>query len=351
MRRLARCQALADVLLHRLDHDDRVVDDDSDGQHEREEGQRVDRETERKLRGEGADQGDRDRQDRNERGAPGLEEDHDDEDDEDDRLDQGRLHRLHRGGDIFGRIVGDRIYDAGREVLGRGLDLVQHQFGRVERVRAGLLDDCEGDAALAAERALDAVILAAELDPRHVPHPGERAGGIALDHHIGELGGVGQPALHLDRKLEGRIAVAVGRLPHRASGDLDVLGAQRLDDLAGGEVARRRLVRIDPDPHRIIAAAEHEDAADAFQAQQAVAQARIGEIADIIDVEIGIVRRQRHDHQEAGRLLVHRDADLAHLLRQARLGQGDAVLDQHLGGVEIGSGLEGDGDRGRTAGR
>ena len=46
MRRLARRHPLLDVVLDRLDDDDRVVDDEPDRQHEAEERERVDREPE-----------------------------------------------------------------------------------------------------------------------------------------------------------------------------------------------------------------------------------------------------------------------------------------------------------------
>jgi len=42
------------ALLHRLDHDDRVVDHDADGEHQAEERERVDREVERRKGGERA---------------------------------------------------------------------------------------------------------------------------------------------------------------------------------------------------------------------------------------------------------------------------------------------------------
>ena len=51
-----------------------------------------------------------------------------------------------------------------------------------------------------------------------------------------------------------------------------------------------------------------------------------------------------HQHQ-VRRLLGHRDADVAHLFRQTRLGDGHAVLHQHLRGIEVGPELEGDGER------
>ena len=75
-----------DVALDVLDHDDRVVDDDADGQHHAEQRQRVEGEAERRHDRAGADQRDGDGDDRDERRAPALQEDQDDEDDENDRL-------------------------------------------------------------------------------------------------------------------------------------------------------------------------------------------------------------------------------------------------------------------------
>ena len=52
-----------------------------------------------------------------------------------------------------------------------------------------------------------------------------------------------------------------------------------------------------------------------------------------------------HDHHQVGRALVDGDADVAHVGRQARLRDRDAVLHLHLRDIEIGAELEGDGDR------
>ena len=62
-----------------LDHDDRVVDDDADRQHQAEQREVVEAEAHRQHHGEGADQRDRDGEDRDHRRAPGLQEqdDHD----------------------------------------------------------------------------------------------------------------------------------------------------------------------------------------------------------------------------------------------------------------------------------
>ena len=52
-----------------------------------------------------------------------------------------------------------------------------------------------------------------------------------------------------------------------------------------------------------------------------------------------------HDHHEVGRGSCDRDADIAHVRRQARLGDRHAVLDLHLRDIEVGAELEGDRDR------
>ena len=50
------------------------------------------------------------------------------------------------------------------------------------------------------------------------------------------------------------------------------------------------------------------------------------------------------DHHQVGRGLGHRDADIAHIHRQPRLGDCHAILYLHLRDVEIGPELERDGD-------
>ncbi len=71
--------AFFDVPLHRLHHHDGVVDDQSDGQHQAEERERVDRKAENGEHDERSDQRNRHREQRNQRRAPALQEqiDHD----------------------------------------------------------------------------------------------------------------------------------------------------------------------------------------------------------------------------------------------------------------------------------
>ena len=107
-RGLARRHALLDVVLDRLDDDDRVVDDEADGEHEAEERQRVDREAEQREHGERADERHRHGDQRDQRRAPVLQEEEHDEDDEHDGLEE-RVHDLADAlGDRQRRVERDR---------------------------------------------------------------------------------------------------------------------------------------------------------------------------------------------------------------------------------------------------
>ena len=67
-----------------------------------------------------------------------------------------------------------------------------------------------------------------------------------------------------------------------AGRDLHVLLANRVDDVARGQAARGDLLRIEPDAHRVVAAAELLHVADAVEARQLV-----------LDVQRDEVRRGR----------------------------------------------------------
>ena len=180
------------------------------------------------------------------------------------------LNRLHRGGDEFGRVVGHVHLHAGGHFGLQGLDLFQDSIGGAQGVGARLLNDGDADAALAVEEAADAVVLGAQFDPRHVAQIGDAALSVRLQNNVGELIGIAETALDLDRQLEGGRAVGERRLADGAGGGLDVLGAQGGDDFGARQTALGRLGRVDPDAHRIVAAAEHLNRAHAVDPQQTV---------------------------------------------------------------------------------
>ena len=141
------------------------------------------------------------------------------------------------------------------------------------------------------------------------------------------------------------------RLPDDARGDLDVLLAKRLDDVAGGDVAGRQPRGIEPDAHAVLAQAEEVDVADAFDAPQRIAHLDEREVADV-ELVVAVVRReQMHDHQQVGRRLESGDAEAPDILGEARHGDRHAVLHEDLCRVEVGAEPEGDRQRHLAVGR
>ncbi len=126
-----------------------------------------------------------------------------------------------------------------------------------------------------------------------------------------------QPALGIDRQQE--VAAVRHRLgAELAGGDLHVLLAHRAQHVAGGQAARGDLVRIEPQAHRVVAAAEQLRVADAGDARQLVLDVQAHVVAQVQRVVLAVRRDQVHHHQEHRRLLLRGHALPAHVLGQAR---------------------------------
>ena len=103
--------ALAHVPLDVLDHDDRVVHDEADREHDREDRQQVQAEAEREHDDRRADQRDRHRDERHERRAHRAHEQEHDQADDQDRLGQRLRDLLQRVLHEHGRVVGEPHLD------------------------------------------------------------------------------------------------------------------------------------------------------------------------------------------------------------------------------------------------
>ncbi|MCY1228762.1 hypothetical protein D9M72_410960 [compost metagenome] len=145
--------------------------------------------------------------------------------------------------------------------------------------------------------------------------------------------------------VDGKLQVEAGhggRGADDAGGRLDVLTAHRIGDVACGKTALGGLLRVDPDAHRIVAAAEDLHLADAVDAGQPILDVQHTVVAQIVDVILPVRRDQVHDQRQVWRALDGGDAEAAHFLRQPRLGLRDAVLHELLGLIGIGAEFEGD---------
>ena len=88
-----------------LHHDDRIVDDEADREHDGEQREQVDREAGDQHQEDRADERDRDRDDRDDHGAHRSEEQEDHDDHDQQRFGQRREHLVDRILDVFRRVV------------------------------------------------------------------------------------------------------------------------------------------------------------------------------------------------------------------------------------------------------
>ena len=164
-----------------------------------------------------------------------------------------------------------------------------------------------------------------------------------LHHDVGELVRIGEPPLRLHRDLECARLLDRRRVED-AGGDLDVLRLQRQRHVVRRHAQRLQPAGIEPDPHRIVAAAEHRDRADAVDAGERILDLERRVVRDEQGVARIVGRDQVHDHHQVGRGLGDGHADSAHVGRQARLRDADAVLHLHLRDIQVGADIERDRD-------
>ena len=219
---------------------------------------------------ERADERHRNRDERNDRRAPRLQEEDDDHHDEDRRLEDRFLNFPHRLRDELRRVVDNVVVESARELRAETRHQRFHAPGRRERVRARALKDGHGHRWLVVEIGIGRVVNGTKLDAPDVTHAYESPFVSAFDQHVPELGGVGETPEQLDADLVGPLWRRRRTIQH-AAGDLHVLTAKRLHDLASGQAQRGDSVGIEPDPHRVFARAEQPQIADAIEPGQPIA--------------------------------------------------------------------------------
>ena len=187
-RRVARRQAVLDVMLDRFDDDDRVVDDETDREHEAEERERVDAKAEQREEHERADERHGHGAERDQGRAPALQKDEDDDDHEHERLDERLDDLVDAGGDRARGIERDGVGHVGREVLATRVPSAPSR-PRPPRARwcreAGNADMTA--ACLPSSRPLQRVGLRAEFDARDILHAQQRAVRVRADDDRLEL--------------------------------------------------------------------------------------------------------------------------------------------------------------------
>ena len=336
---------VVDVTLDVLDHDDRVVDDEAGGERDAEQRQGVDREAEQLHEREGTDQRDRDGDGRYQRGPPVLQEQEHDDDDQPHRFEQGGDDLANRFRDDPCGVVRQLDFQAGR--VARGQALERGGDAGVDRQGVGgrqLRDaEAEGIAAVVAKRRR--VAFRAELRTPDILEAHQSPAARPLQDDVGELVGLGEAADGADADLIG-LAGPGRRGADLSRGHLHVLLAQRLHDFVGGNVPAGETIRIEPQPHGVLAIAEDLHARHSGDALDLVLDEPIDVVAEEQRVVLVVVREHRGGEHDVVAALGHRNADGLDLVRQPSFDLGHPIL--HIDGsdVDVAVHVEGDGDAG-----
>ena len=337
--RFAGFHAGGDIHLHGLDHDDRVVHHQSDGEYQSQQRDDVDRESQQREEREGSDERYGNGHQRDDRGTPVLDEEVDDGDDEHEGDDERAEDVPHAGVDALRAVHDRRGFDAVGETLREprhgGLDLVAHGHGVAARL---LVDDDERRGAALEPRA-DAVAPAAERYFGQVAQPDLLSRGGGPHEYPAEL--LGRGDLRRQRHRVGVGRSFGGRFGSELPGRVDAcLPFDGLGHLFDRDAVVFQHVGPQPDAHGVFARTHDIDLAHAVELEQFVLQVDVGVVGEVF-VVVTAVAVQRVNHQEAGHGLACGDTLSGYRRGQLGRGRSDVVLGEDGVHVGIGADLEG----------
>ena len=329
------------VLLHHpfdvLDHDDRVVDDDADGEHEGEQRDRIGGIADHLERDECSDQADRNCQRWDQRRAQTPEEQEHHDDHENESFDQRFFHLLDRLRDEAGRVVGDFPGQIIGEPALQLADPVAHGLQRGDRIGPRRLVDRHRRRRPPVQARFAIEIGGAQFHPRDVAEPQHRSIGVRADDDALELGDRAQPALGLDVELQ---LLLVSNRPgaDASDGGLNVLGFDRIDDVAGGQPEPGQPVGPQPDAHGVILRTPERCISDAGRALDPVEQIDRDVVRDEQRIVRMLGRVDGNDAEQGRRFLLDGHALASNVLRQA--GKGNLHTIVHVDGIDVRIGAE-----------
>jgi hypothetical protein len=345
-----RIQAILDFAFDILDHHDGIVDHDAGGQHQAEQRQGIDGKAGQQQRRERADDGHRNGHQGNDAGPPGLQEHHHHQYHQSDGFDEGVNHGFDGAAYEDRRVIVDLVGHALGKVLGDLFHGGAHRGRQIQGIRTGQLEYRDGDGGTAVQHAAQRVVVRPEFDAGDVAQIRGLAVGAVLHHDVAEFLFGLQPALGVDDVLE--FGIRQSRLTADLSGGhLNVLFAHGVQNLIDIHVARGDLGGVQPQPHGVIAGAEHLDITHAGQARQHVLDLDDGVIAQIQRVVTAAGGFEEYHHGEVRRLLLGDQAQLTHHIGQASFRLTHAVLGLDLSDIQIRSQLERHGDGKDSIGR
>ncbi len=299
-----------------LEHHDRVVDHEADGERERHQRQVVEAVVQQVHHRERADDRHRQRETRDDRRRPIPEEQEDDEHDQQERELERERHVVDRR--LNGRrpVVQRGHFDGRRDLGLQPLERRLHAVRDVHGVRARLALDREHDGARAVVPARRLVVLHVVRDAADLLEVHRRAVAVR-DDDVAELVRVLELAGRLHRQRRFRAVEHARRHVH-------VLRRDRVGHVLERDVARRELVRVELQAHGVLLRAVDQHLRHATHHRESLRQRRLAELVERRQRHFVRRQRQRQDRRVGGiRLLIRRRDDA---LRQAA----DRLRDRRL---------------------
>ena len=242
---------------HALDvfhHQNGVIDHDADRQHQRKQGQQVDREAEQVETGKGRHHRHWHHRHGDDGKAPVLQEHEQDHTDDEEGLNEGGDHRIHRGADEQRGIVGHHVLQPRRETTSQFIHFRLHRQRRFQCIGTRLLVDDDRRHAGSIQLGINTIEGCTQLDTRHIFQQQRRAVRVGTQEDIAEIVGTGQTPTCRHRIGVGTRTV-IGRGRQAARRHFGVLRTDRRSHFGRGQVVLRQLVRVHPDAHGELAAA------------------------------------------------------------------------------------------------
>ena len=245
---LSRLIALIQLRMDALDDDDRIIDHNRDGQHQRTKGQEVQAKADHRKQEEGTDQGHRNRNGRDQGRTHILQEDINHDEHQDKGLDQGLEHLVDRGEQEVVGVHGDVDLQARRQcrllLFQQGLDVANGLC----RIRSCHLEDDTGHGIMTIHLVQVRIGLTTQLHISDILQAQHLSVGQSLDDDVLKLFRLLQTTFVSDRVLEGLIAL----LTKLTGSRLDVLLRQGRCHIIRHQTILRHNVRLQPDTHGVV---------------------------------------------------------------------------------------------------
>ena len=246
---------------------------------------------------------------------------------------------MYRLGNVRGHVERNVVGHAFREACAYLFHLSPDIFRHLHGIGTRKHIDIDNGRIAGIDTALGIVGLGFERDSRDILQPDDGAVFACADDDVLEL--LHRRQTSGSRNRNRHIHIRNRLLAKHSGRRLTVLVLQCTLQVLDSDSKARHLVRLHPDLHCIITAADIGNASHAGHAPEPVLNIQRRVVAEVHLVEFRVVGHYGYRHQFAGRLLFHGNAVLHHLRRKPGLGQLHTVLDLHRGKVRIGRDVEG----------